>query len=1082
MEHGTRIRWFTSSVILFLFLFFIGPVQAAFDGIWKDVRPGSASPSINYFIQTYEEGSAIVVATTNLEEFYVFLDEDYSDGIDVEDVDGNGHHLTVVFFDQEEAAASLSVQGNPVEDSSIYKWFDVPEAPGFGGLWKDGQSGDDIHVNLYVQHYDTGSGLVVLRETSCNTTFAFLDSSVSDGFYAEDLTGEGGILSMEYSLDPLGISAAWDLPVTGSSASGEGELHRVFTAPGSTVEPADGDLVGELTMASDAYTDWDTNDPYQQGDNDSLSTAQEISVPATVGGWSNRYGPFNYDEDYYRIQLTGRPVYVALVTADPDNLRLDLHLLDESGSEIVSPSTGSDKVKQVSTTTQTGEAYIWVEPIQGFFGASSNYTLIVGQTATVGGSESIPDEAEFVPGEAVVRFRQGATTLNLESTSDILLPHGNVDQRPSLVRFSGMETEGVSALAEEGKKRSREKTIERIEALKARSDVLWAEPNYILRPSFLPDDPYYTYQWHYPLVNLPLAWNVTRGSGEVVVAVLDTGILMEHPDFDSSRFMPGYDFISNVGSAGDGDGIDPDPTDPGDAASGVSSFHGTHVAGTVGAASDNGVGVAGVDHSCMIMNLRVLGIEGGTIYDIYQAMRYAARLSNDSGTLPSRRADVVNMSLGGAGTSNLLQSGVDDLRGAGVVVVAAAGNNNADAGGYVPANVDGVVAVSAVDLDKKKAYYSNYGQVVDVAAPGGDTSADLNGDGFSDGVLSTLGDDSQGTIGYTYGRYQGTSMATPHVAGVVALMQAAYMSDHAGNKFTPQQFDTWLAQGYLTQDLGSTGHDTTFGYGLIDASSAVQFASGSGSSGVPVPDLNPASLNFGTEKTALVLTVLNVGGTDPSGEFDFTVTVDGDAWLSVDKTQGRVGTSDAEDAEIVVMVDRSLVEDGSYSGKIVVTAQSPASGSVEAPVLMEKQDVVSESRGDVGPVYVLAVDPLTLSTQKVALVFKAGDYAYAMTHLAAGNYIVAAGTDRNGNGYIDDEGEAFGFYPISSLPERVVIGNGESTLADFPVDELIDLASGSSDDSDASMGGVPLKSIGAHGKASLEALRAEKSLGAASDR
>jgi serine protease len=1070
-------------IIFFLLLALapIGPVHAAFDGIWKDVRPGSASPSMNYFIQTYEQGSAIVVATSNLIDLYVFLDEDYSDGIEVDDLDGNGHHLTVVFFDQEEAAATLSVQGMPSESSTIYKWFDVPSAAGYGGLWKDGQTDAEVLVNLYVQHYDTGSGLVVLRETGAGTTYAFLDSSVSDGFDAEDLAGIGASLSMDYALDPFGITAAWELPVIGTTASGEGTIYRSFTAPGLSIEPAYGNLTGELKVASDAYTDVDTNDPNQNGFNDSIAEAQDISVPATVGGWSYRFGPFDYDEDFYRVQLSGGPVYITLVTADPDALRLDLYLVDESGSDIVSPVTGTADVKQLSTTSQTGMAYILVEPVQSFLGSSSSYTLIVGQTATVGSSPTIPEEAEFVHGEAIVRFVDGASTLALQSTSDFQVRGGGDDGRPALVRFSATETDGLSTFKSVSES-SRQETLEKVKALRKRSDVLWAEPNYIRKPFAVPDDPLYAYQWHYPLINLPMAWNLTRGSEDVVVAVLDTGILMEHPDFDSSRFTTGYDFISNAINAGDGDGIDADPTDPGDSTSGVSSFHGTHVAGTVGADSDNGVGVSGVDHTCRIMNLRVLGIEGGSDYDIYQAMRYAARLSNDSGTLPSSRADVVNMSLGGAGSSTILQNGVDDLRAAGVIVVAAAGNSNADAGGYVPAALDGVVTVSAVNLDKKKAYYSNYGQVVDVAAPGGDTTADLNGDGYSDGVLSTLGDDAQGSVHYTYGRYQGTSMATPHVAGVVALMQAAYMSANSGTKFTPQQFDSWLASGTLTQDLGSSGFDTSFGYGLIDASAAVQFAAGTGSSGAPVPDLNPASLNFGTTGTALVLTVINVGGTEPSGEFNFTVSVEGTPWLSVDKTEGRVGTSDSGDAEIVVMVDRSAVEDGTYSGKIVVTAQSPASGTVKAPVIMEKEDVISEERGDVGPVYVLAVDPLTLSTKKVAKAVKANDYAYTMTHLAAGNYIVAAGTDRDGDSYINDEGEAFGFFPISSLPELLVIGNYETSSADFPVDERIEISSASSDDLDDSEPDSDLKRITPETKEILQLLYGVKSLGGESDR
>ena len=302
-----------------------------------------------------------------------------------------------------------------------------------------------------------------------------------------------------------------------------------------------------------------------------------------------------------------------------------------------------------------------------------------------------------------------------------------------------------------------------------------ASLNYYVRPLAVPDDVYYNRQrWHYEMINLPAAWERGLGDG-VVVAVVDTGIRRNHPDL-SSQLVTGYDFVRNLGQAGDGNGIDPNPEDPGDSNDGSpSSFHGTHVAGTVAAASNNSAGVAGVAWNAKIMPLRALGIGGGTTYDVQQAVRYAAGLPNDSGGVPARPADVINLSLGGGGFSSVDQAVYAQVAEKGIILVSAAGNQSSSQFSY-PASYDGVISVSAVNINKARASYSNFGSRVDIAAPGGDSSTrDVNGDGVPDLILSTSADDSNSFgIRDSYALLQGTSMASPHVAGVVALMKSIY--------------------------------------------------------------------------------------------------------------------------------------------------------------------------------------------------------------------------------------------------------------------------------------------------------------------
>ena len=196
--------------------------------------------------------------------------------------------------------------------------------------------------------------------------------------------------------------------------------------------------------------------------------------------------------------------------------------------------------------------------------------------------------------------------------------------------------------------RARWETLLTIKQLRGDPDLLYAEPNYRLRSLATPDDSLYPVQWHYPLINLPAAWDTTNGDPSVVVAVVDTGILGGHPDL-AGQVVDGFDFVSDPANAADGDGIDPNPEDSGQGSStGASVFHGSHVSGTIAASGNNGLGVAGVAYRTRIMSLRALGADGsGTSYDVNQAVRYAAGLSNDSGQLPARRAAIINLSLGG---------------------------------------------------------------------------------------------------------------------------------------------------------------------------------------------------------------------------------------------------------------------------------------------------------------------------------------------------------------------------------------------------------------------------------------------------
>ncbi len=326
------------------------------------------------------------------------------------------------------------------------------------------------------------------------------------------------------------------------------------------------------------------------------------------------------------------------------------------------------------------------------------------------------------------------------------------------------------------------------------------------------------------------AWAITTGSSSIRVAVIDTGYL-DHVDIQG-RIVGGYDFISDYRIANDGNGRDADAHDTGDwittqeARSGFfrgcqvrnSSWHGSHVSGTIGAATNNNTGIAGINQVSLIVPIRVLGKCGGYTTDIVDGMRWAAGLSVSGVPTNQHPANVLSLSLGGGGAcSSTYQNAINEITNAGAVVVVAAGNSDANAANYSPASCNGVVTVAATGKAGSRSYYSNYGNTIELAAPGGDRLAD-NGDT----ILSTINSGTRGPSGSDiYAKYQGTSMATPHVSGVVSLMLSANAN------LSPAQV-TQMLQSSATPFPGGSSCTNVCGAGIVNAAAAVSAANGDG--------------------------------------------------------------------------------------------------------------------------------------------------------------------------------------------------------------------------------------------------------------
>jgi len=328
--------------------------------------------------------------------------------------------------------------------------------------------------------------------------------------------------------------------------------------------------------------------------------------------------------------------------------------------------------------------------------------------------------------------------------------------------------------------------------------VIYAELNYPMTMHLVPDDPFFHLQWNMGSleqggINLEPAWNIQEGDPNIVIAIVDTGIayedangFMQAPDLDVTRFVQGYNFVES--------GQDPEDD----------NGHGTHVAGTIAQSTNNDLGVAGIAFNCSIMPVKVLDHNGvGDYFTTIQGIYYAV----DHG------ANLINLSLGGTDDSQALQDAVIYAYDSNVTVVCSAGNEylNGNPVTYPAGYQPYTIAVAATTLGLEHAFYSSSGDYVDIAAPGGDLTEDLNQDGYADGILQQTFQESP--LEFHYWFFQGTSMAAPHITGVAALL-------YSNGVKTPDEVLSILSDSAV--DLGSPGWDPEFGWGLVDALAALQ--------------------------------------------------------------------------------------------------------------------------------------------------------------------------------------------------------------------------------------------------------------------
>lgn len=635
---------------------------------------------------------------------------------------------------------------------------------------------------------------------------------------------------------------------------------------------------------------------------------------------------------------------------------------------------------------------------------ASKYMLTYGEKAADASPSAMSLRAGVIPGEALVKRNDARIASGTSRAEKIELP---------LSSFSVNDTTDAITDAIKPEDRAKWNTLLAIQSLKDSGKFEYAEPNisvelYEEDPAsidFAVNDPEYQHQWGAAMIKADRAWGLTTGNSgyaadPIIIAVLDTGIFM-HPDL-VDNIIQGYDFVSNKWDAGDGDGIDDDPIIPIEDANSTTS-HGTHVAGIAAAKGNNYSGISGIAPDAKIMPVRVVGKDGhGSLHDIAQGILYAAGLDNDSGTLPERRADIINLSLSSITSLKSLEEAVQAARNAGVIIVTSAGNNNTSSIGY-PAKYNGVLAVGSVTKDKTKSSFSNYGSLLDITAPGGEISPN-----DEDGIISTSGNKD----GYTYEVERGTSQSTPHVSGVIALMLSVARQN--GTDITPAQLDNYLLRGAMTDDLGAPGRDDTYGEGLVNAQKAVQAVIDSlGISSGPAAKLNQRSLDFRATLKSLKFSMENTGG----GTLE-TYSIATPPWITV----SEIDNNDDFSFEFEASIDRSKLMLGANAGNIAINTNG---GNLSLPV--KAFLVPNETFSDAGDVTATLrvidengnvtgiLDNQTLNAQN--------GYMFEFNELDATNrYELIVSKDLDGDGNLCEANEPCGVYtqPVEEIGSPVL--------------------------------------------------------------
>ena len=827
---------------------------------------------------------------------------------------------------------------------------DVPEAPEFVGLTSQVSVDENVRIVAALNVVDPEGGPVtfginggddsalfrIFSIDSSNGNLAFNAFEGVDYETPEDANGDNvyevQLIAAEDAAG--GLETTFDLSITINDIKDTYTINGTLYSNRYTV--VDGDVQNTLK--------------YTVRDNNSLSNAQVLQNPTDVighigdntvdivivengfcfdnddDGACDTQTLENFDtEDWYKVtaapNLTVTLQNEGLIYEDlPDNpgsfycceydsMDLDLLLYNEDGSLAnYSYTDSSTSTRKIIALPDSGTFYAVVKANSGH----AKYVLTFGSNVE-GASAAYfnPDDnfakdrfISYIPfGPEFVANGNETYPVDIYPDSDIATKFIQADQddRKGLRRFNlSVESEfrrifgeshldNIQGNPEQVEYLKHWKVLQHYKELHPRLNL---ELDLKAKLTNFTRDPRWNLQWNLQQIGLETALTaIGQGTKDVAVAVLDGGGPLADSTADStSAFLPGgFDFVD----------FDNDPTDP----QSSSGSHGTHVGSTIAALNDgnniNGFGIG-------VVSMRVMGTSGtGFTSDIIQGLLFAGGLPNSTGSVYQGATPIkaMNLSLGstGGGCSSSYQGVFNDLYDRNISVVSSSGNAAQEAPGAYgyPASCENVISVGATAASGLRAYYSTYNDAVDIAAPGGDVGADVNADGYSDGVLAF---DSNEDLAF----YQGTSMASPHVAGAIGILYALVP------ELLASQVDALIIDGHLVDDIGPEGKDDDYGYGLLNINKAVARIIDEEGLDFTYGSINPGTANLGLEFNSYDITVSKVG----DGELS-VASITNDLPSAV--TISEIDVDESGFGTYRLTFDRSSLPDGLYRTNTRVT-------------------------------------------------------------------------------------------------------------------------------------------------------------------
>ena len=752
--------------------------------------------------------------------------------------------------------------------------------------------------------------------------------------------------------------------------------------------------------------------------NNSKTLAENISPPISViGSTQDRYNSKDQTPqdqiDYYRLSISGASVIYFKGEQFNHDIEQSIHRITLYNQNMVVLSEryahahNSEGIQlQTIPINNSGTYYLVIQDVgsnQSSANSSGQYVIDLLPTenlsqsplqAQLSGIQQIPSPPSELDHKFVVEIHRDQE----KDFKKIIQKNFNIKSK----------NQALFLIEKKVKSPQKENFYSEMESLKNKKSIIkHIEPNhqYSLH-SF--NDSYLTHQWNLEQLNMRSAWNELPALNKNIIAMVDSGTL-PHSDINPNIYVDGFDFVEEDFSD-DSNGLDSNPEDSSNV------LHGLHMEGTAIATQNNNQFIAGINNQTKIMPLRVVGNEGvASHYSIIQAIKYAAQYPNDSQEIPENKADIINLSLGNSTFSAIQNELLKQIASDNILVIASAGNDNTSQAFY-PAAYNSVIGVSSTLINQAKAPYSNYGNWVDVSAPGGLVNGRLSDIYRYEGVLTltkNINNLSDVLI------IQGTSISASQVSAIAALMKGIY------SNLNLQTFSAGLQSTLITDDIGVSGKDTYFGHGLINASKAINYAQSLQSNAIPSDDfliVSDSNITLFSKNDAVIHLYHSTSQTNRN---NISLTLNHDTAISVEAYDDTHKRKHSDKYLKSYLIQKKFSASEGYHRSNIRLGFNNL--SQEISVVSYHSNTVKTNF----PLKVLLVSQENQNTQYLQSIERnpnTKQYDYNFEKIDEGNYLMYFGVDLNNDQYICQRWEPCGFFH-NSFHTPLLISIQNSTLS-----------------------------------------------------